>query len=129
MDAIEKIRKELEGKKKPFIKEGKPIIYGPITGAVYFFNDRSGFVELNGNVVQLRRAIKEGSIDGKVERLHNMPIRSPNSDYDTDIPRGATLVPLCNGHVYSVEICSGRPKSWHKISSEDKYDLDLTHLV
>jgi len=129
MDPIQKIRAELEGKKRPFTIEGNPIIYGPITGDVYFFSDRSGFAVLNGDSEHVKKAIEEESIDGRVEHLHNMPIRPPQSEYDTYIPSGATLIPLCNGNVYKIAICSGRPKAWQDIFAKDGHTLDTSHLV
>jgi hypothetical protein len=128
MDTIQQIREELEGKKKPFTREGKPVIYGPITGAVYFFNDRSGFAVLKGDIEKVKTAIDEGTIDGTIGYMHNMPVRSPDSESDKNIPAGATLVPLCNGHVYGIAICSGRPEAWQDIFKKDGHTLDLSLL-
>lgn len=60
------LAQKLEIEKKPFMRDGKPVIY-PIVGDVFVFSDKSGVVyldNLNGQKDEVKKAIKEGQLEG-----------------------------------------------------------------
>jgi hypothetical protein len=57
------IRKQMESEMKPFIKDGKAVIY-PIVGDV--FVTKAGVVYLNGNKSSVQEAIQAGQLEGVI---------------------------------------------------------------
>ena len=78
----DQVRRELEGKRKPFVSEsGVPVIY-PVKEGVFVFGDKSGVAYLNGDTERAKDALTFG-LEGHVVlsgELFIVPIISKRGD-------------------------------------------------